>query len=74
MLPFLKHDQDASVSSPVSTQIRKPDEEGEYSGLHAAAEDLVNAVHAKNIKAVAEALKAAFDLCDSEPHVEGEHE
>lgn len=71
MLPFLKKDQDASVSAPVETVERDHDET--YGGLHAAADDLILAVHAKDTKGVAAALKAAFELCDSQPHEKGEH-
>ena len=52
---------------------RKPDgstqvmhEEGEQDpALMAAAEDLISAVHSKDAKAVAEALKSAFDIMES---------
>ena len=72
MLPFLKHSQDASVSMPSDTITRKPDEEKEYDVFEACAEDLINAIHSKDVKGVAEALKAAFELADSEPHYEGQ--
>jgi hypothetical protein len=38
-----------------------------------AADDLISAVHMKDSKAVADALKAAFEICDSMPHEEGQH-
>lgn len=74
MLPFLKKSQDASVSMSADHKMREPDEDAEeYDSLHSAAEDLIKSIHSKDIKSVAEALRAAFELCDSEPHEEGEH-
>lgn len=48
-------------------------EDDQDPGLTSAAEDLIQAVHAKDAKAVSEALKAAFEMCDSAPHDEGMH-
>ena len=73
MLPFLKRNKDASASGPVDSIKREPDEGAEYDALEAAAEDLSRAIDAKDIKGMAAALRAAFELCDSEPHQEGEH-
>lgn len=73
MLPFNKLNQEAAPSGPVDSIKREPDEAGEYDVLESAAEDLVRAVHSKDIKGVAQALRAAFDLCDSMPHEEGPH-
>lgn len=58
---------------------RKPDGSMEQEGeakepnhaLLAAAEDLISAVHMKDASKVAEALDAAFEICDSSPHEEG---
>lgn len=72
MIPFMRN-KEASVSGPVDIERRKPDEEPEYDALESAAEDLCNAVAAKDYKGVAAALRAAFQLADSEPHEEGEH-
>lgn len=41
--------------------------------LHAVAGELVDAVQCGDVAAVAEALRGAFLLLDSMPHVEGEH-
>lgn len=41
--------------------------------LHAVAGELVDAVHCGDVDAVVEALRGAFLLLDSMPHVEGEH-
>lgn len=76
-LPFLK----SKAQTGVIISQRKPDggnelegQEGEENqGLGAAAADLIRAVHAKDESAVASALRAAFEILDSEPHAEGEH-
>jgi hypothetical protein len=74
MLPFLKHKQDGSSSTPPDSVKRPPDEGAEeFDSLESAAEDLIAAIHSKNVKAVTAALRAAFELCDSEPHNEGSH-
>lgn len=74
MIPFLKNKEasTASASEPIQ---RKPDDgsEPDYDGMEAAAEDLIAAVHSKDAKAVAAALRAAFEIADSEPHEEGPH-
>ena len=75
MLPFLKRNQEASASTSLETQERKPDEgTEEFDSMESAAQELVDAVHAKDVKAVAAALRAAFELMeldvpeDSEPN------
>lgn len=73
MLPFLKRNLEATQSGDDESQMRKPDEEAEYDSMHSAAEDLISAVHSKNVSAVAEALRAAFEMMESQPHEEGEH-
>lgn len=66
MLPFLKHKQDGSMSAPVEKMERKPDEEAEYDPMESAAEDLMHAVHSKDIKGIAAALRASHDLHNSQ--------
>lgn len=73
MLPFLKRMQEGSASTPVESVERKSDHEEEYDSLESAADDLIAAIHSKNSKHVAAALRAAFEMCDSEPHAEGPH-
>lgn len=71
MLPFLKHNQEGSASAPIESIKREPDEEsGGYDLLESAAEDLCHAIDNKDYKAIAEALRAAFELMESEPHQE----
>jgi hypothetical protein len=75
MLSFLKHKQDAASSAPVDVIKRPSDsEEDTYDVLESAAEDLMHAMKANDVKGVCAALRAAFELCDSEPHEEGPHE
>ena len=73
MLPFLKLNKEASDAGPAESIERKSDHEEEYDVLESAAEDLCHAIDAKDYKAIAVALRAAFELLDSEPHEEGEH-
>lgn len=55
-------------------ETRKPDEQKEEdapdAALHAAASDLHAAINSSNIKDIAEALRAAFQILESEPHEE----
>lgn len=80
MLPFLK-----LKNKPVAGLViehRKPGEkldELQYEAdmhseaIEACAQDLISAIHSKDIKAVADALYDAFSILDSMPHEEGEH-
>ena len=74
MLPFLKKNQEASVYLEEEHKKRESDEESDYDMLESAAEDLLSAIQSRDIKAIASALKAAFEMCDSQPHEEGENE
>lgn len=51
--------------------VRKSDEGHEFDVMHSVAEDLLHAINAKNVKLLAETLKAAFELFEAEEH-EGE--
>ena len=75
MLPFLKRTKEASVSAPAQTIVRESDheEELEHQPLDIIAEELIDAVHKKDAKLVADCLHAAFEMLDAMPHVEGEH-
>lgn len=70
MLPFLKL-KEGSASMPVEHVRRESDEESEYDMLESAAEDLISAIHSKDVKAVCSALRAAFEMMESQPHEEG---
>lgn len=41
--------------------------------LNAAASDLLNSIHLKDLTGVASALRSAFQVLDSESHEEGPH-
>jgi hypothetical protein len=69
MLPFLKKNQDSASSEPVESMDREPD----YDSLEAACQDLFEAFKSNDLKAGAAAIRAAFELCDAEPHHEGPH-
>lgn len=74
MLPFLKNKKDASVSSAsVPVQKRDHDEDYEYDSMEVAAEELCHALEKKDYKAIAQALKATFEILDSESNEEGPH-
>lgn len=73
MLPFLKKSKESSASAPVESIERKPDEDKPYDALLVAAEDMISAFKADSPKDLAAAIRAAFELCDSEPHEEGPH-
>lgn len=73
MLPFLKK-KDGFASSSVINIDRKPDEPNDSNaGIEACAQDLISAVHAKDASAAASAIRAAFEMLESEPHEEGPH-
>ncbi len=46
---------------------------GDDMGLDAAAQELIDAVDAKDTAGVASALRNAFAILESQPHEEGEH-
>ena len=74
ILPFLKHKPQVAG---IMTIERKPDQDTETqddSGMMAAAQDLSNAIHSKDIKAIAAALRAAFEILETQPHDEISHE
>jgi hypothetical protein len=77
MLPFIKKRNMASV-------IIRKDKDGDIDdgsdaayadeGLKQACSDILRAISAGDADAMAGAFKAAFQLCDAAPHVEGDHE
>lgn len=73
MIPFLKHNKEASASGPIDHKDMTRDEGDDYDMLESAAEDLCHAIEKKDYKAIAQALRAAFEMLDAEPHEEGEH-
>lgn len=75
MLPFIKKSKEASVAVPSQSVERKPDDESEeaFDSLEMVAQDLIDAMQSKDAKLLALALRSAFQICDLEPHEEGEH-
>ena len=78
MLPFLKKNQAAATGVIVKT--RQPDEKPDMddqddpkAAKKAAAMDLLRAIEAKDHAGIADALQAAFEIMDAEPHEEGDH-
>jgi hypothetical protein len=65
MMPFLKKDKDSSVSAPVDSLERRPDDDY-YESMRACFQDLRNALHQNNEEDGIEALIAAFELCMGE--------
>lgn len=77
-LPFLKPKQIAGViishRKPDSDAPQPMDEmEGSDSALEAAAQDILRAINSKDSQHLAQAIRAAFQILDSEPHEEGPH-
>jgi hypothetical protein len=72
MLPFLKHNKEVGTVALPDSVGREHDED--FDSLEAAAEDLCHAIEAKDYKAIAQALRAAHELIDMEPHKEASHE
>jgi hypothetical protein len=81
MLPFL--DKKKTVSAviarrgkpalEVKSEIMAP-ESGGNPALESAAEDILRAIEEKSVLGLAQALKAAYEICESEPGDEGAQE
>lgn len=78
MLPFLKNKnrQAGGVTSQYRTPtgIESKPASNDLDGIEAAAKEICQAIESKDYSKLASALKAAFQIFDSEPHVEGIHE
>lgn len=72
MLPFLKNQKEASGGDggDQASIKRKPDEDADFDSLEVAAEEILFAIEKKDSKALATAFRAAFDMCESQPHEE----
>lgn len=73
MLPMLKRQNEASASGPIEKIERKPDVEADLDYLEGCVEELAEALKRGDVKAAAAAFRAAFQVCDAEPHEEGPH-
>jgi hypothetical protein len=79
VLPFLKKKYEAGMGG-VIVKTREPDKTQENqevneedAAIEAVASDLIEAIHSKDVKRAAEAIRAAFEIMDSLPHEEGPH-
>lgn len=75
MLPFIKKSTNPGViSKPVSPDdYQEPKELNEDDGLEMAAQDILTAIEHRDYKALAAAIRAAFEIVDAEPHFEADH-
>lgn len=80
MLPFLANTKNKSIAGTIIAKRKEDGSIGQDSGpdydsegLEACANDLLQAIESKDSKAIASALKAAFEICDSQSHEEGPH-
>lgn len=71
-IPY-KNFRDGASSAPVEVKKIHTNDSKESDLLEICAEDLNNAIKSSDIKGIAEALRAAFEHLDSEPHIEGPH-
>lgn len=76
MLPFLKKKEVPAAGLIVKTRApdEKPNENQDDShiAIESCAQELIRAIHAKDAKAAAMAIKDAFDILESMPHEESE--
>lgn len=72
LLPFLKpNSKDGSGNaSGVLTIERKPDTDKGPDAMDAAAQDILRAIESKDYKHLAEALRSAYQICESEGDTE----
>jgi hypothetical protein len=73
--PFLKHKKIAGlIVEQRKVKDDKPEQESNDSeGLHACAQEIIQAIEMKDHRALASALQAAFQLMEMAPHEEGPH-
>ena len=72
-LPWTPKSKDGGASASLDVVERKPDHEEEFDSLEGAMSELHSALNAKKYKEAAQIFRSAFDLLDSEPHIEGPH-
>lgn len=80
MLPFLKKKANPGVITAHMDALGHKSEASQYdeepnknAPLEACAQDLMRAIHENNVEAAAAAMRAAFEILESEPHEEGPH-
>lgn len=75
LIPFLKN-RNASVAGLIiknrapNTPDPEENQEDTSTGIEYCAQDLIEAVHNKDVLAVSQALKDAFQILESQPHEE----
>lgn len=76
MHPLLQTNSYAKGGSVAEEVMDAPaaDNSGGGDDLTHAADELISAIQTGDAHGVAQALKACFQICDAEPHTEGEHE
>jgi hypothetical protein len=82
VLPFLKSKNDKAAGiAGVIVKHREPDEKPEQDqeddpsmAIKACARALIDAVHSRDEQGVADAISDAFEILESMPHDEAEHE
>jgi hypothetical protein len=73
VLPFLKRKDEAAPGLTIKTRTPDQNEEKDSDSIESCAKELISAIHSHDAKATASALKAIFEIADSEPHEEGPH-
>jgi len=79
-LPFLNKRKAAALimeaRSPEGhkTEMHQEQDSDPGAALRSCSEDLIRAVHTQNAEAVSSAIRAAFEILESEPHEEGPQE
>jgi hypothetical protein len=78
VLPFTKNQNDQSKSFGTIVKKRAPASPGKLLDMAEMAVldcsmDILRAIHEKDPKALASALKDVFEILDSQPHEEGPH-
>jgi len=76
MIPFLKNKSPNNTGVITTLRTDNGMEEqtpADSEGLEACMEDFCKAHEKKDYKAMASAIKAAFEILDSAPHEEGPH-
>lgn len=74
MLPFLKDRHEGSVSEPVESIKREPDEGDSFEMLDAIVDDLLDAIHKKDKKLLKGALEALIEHIQEQDEYQDERE